>query len=391
MPRTKLTERVVAKLAAPTASGKQIIHWDEELRGFGVLCSGVTTVKSYIVQRDLKDSGKSRRVTIAHVTEIALADAKERARKMLVDMRGGVDPKAKPQTGTLQQTLDLYLQSARLRPGSQRAYASLVRIQLAPLKDRMLGSIRPDEVDALFNSVKGKSAANAAMTCLKLLYRWAERRDDNLPRCPVRLGKNEWHRTTPNRRPIPEAKLEVFYKAVQELPPMGRDYIMVLLFTGARRREIAGLRWAEVDFEQRLLRLPATRVKTGNAVDLPMNDVVHDVLVARRQLGDGDYVFPSREDHIQGDSWTRTLRAKTGIDFSLHDLRRTFITIADALDLSPYAIKALVNHALGRGVTETYIKITPERLRAPAQAVADKLKALCGIAPPSGNVQALRA
>ena len=50
-----------------------------------------------------------------------------------------------------------------------------------------------------------------------------------------------------------------------------------------------------------------------------------------------------------------------------------------------------MNHSLGSGVTEGYIKMTPERLRGPAQQVADKLKALCGVAPPSGNVTALRA
>ena len=71
-------------------------------------------------------------------------------------------------------------------------------------------------------------------------------------------------------------------------------------------------------------------------------------------------------------------------------LRRTFITVAEALDISPYAIKALVNHALGTSVTEGYIQMSVERLRAPVQQVSDRIKALCGIAPVSGNVSALR-
>ena len=76
----------------------------------------------------------------------------------------------------------------------------------------------------------------------------------------------------------------------------------------------------------------------------------------------------------------------TGIEFSLHDLRRTFVTIAESTDISVHALKALVNHSLGGGVTESYIKMTPERLREPVQKVTDKMKELCGIAPSEGAV-----
>jgi integrase len=79
--------------------------------------------------------------------------------------------------------------------------------------------------------------------------------------------------------------------------------------------------------------------------------------------------------------------AACGIEISAHDLRRTFITIAESADISPLALKALVNHALGSDVTSGYVQMTTERLREPAQKVADKLKELCGgIAPPEGTV-----
>jgi hypothetical protein len=68
MSKIKLTEKTISKLRAPTESGRQEVAWDTELRGFGVLCSGVSNVKTYIVQRDLK-SGKTRRVTIGNVNE----------------------------------------------------------------------------------------------------------------------------------------------------------------------------------------------------------------------------------------------------------------------------------------------------------------------------------
>src|SRR4051794_39636203 len=121
MPRINLTERSVAKLAAPDPSGKQIYHWDVALRGFGVLCSGTSNLKTYVVQRDVH--GKARRAKVAAVAELSLADARERAREMLDDMRQGKDPsKRADRNMTLQAALDGYLASAKLRAPSVRAY-----------------------------------------------------------------------------------------------------------------------------------------------------------------------------------------------------------------------------------------------------------------------------
>jgi cellulase/cellobiase CelA1 len=53
MAKIKLTKRAVERLPAPDPSGKQTLHWDTELRGFGVLVSGTTNGKSYVVQRDV--------------------------------------------------------------------------------------------------------------------------------------------------------------------------------------------------------------------------------------------------------------------------------------------------------------------------------------------------
>jgi integrase len=162
-----------------------------------------------------------------------------------------------------------------------------------------------------------------------------------------------------------------------------RDYVLLVLYTGARRHEAAGLRWADVDLKARVIRFPAASTKAGRALDLPMSDVVFEMLTARRALGDSKYVFPanSNSGHIAEPKFAfAQIAAAGGVSVSVHDLRRTFITVAESCDISPFALKALVNHALPRGdVTAGYIQINPERLREPAQRVADKLKGLCGI------------
>ena len=63
----------------------------------------------------------------------------------------------------------------------------------------------------------------------------------------------------------------------------------------------------------------------------------------------------------------------SGVPFTLHDLRRTFATIADSLDLSAYALKRLLNHKMGNDVTAGYIMRDVERLRKPMQQITNFL------------------
>ncbi len=63
-----------------------------------------------------------------------------------------------------------------------------------------------------------------------------------------------------------------------------------------------------------------------------------------------------------------------GVKFSCHDLRRTFITIAESLDIRHYALKRLVNHKDGGDVTPGYIVTEVERLRVPMQRITDCIR-----------------
>jgi integrase len=76
---------------------------------------------------------------------------------------------------------------------------------------------------------------------------------------------------------------------------------------------------------------------------------------------------------------------ESGVKFTIHDLRRTFITVAESLDISAYALKRLLNHKMGNDVTAGYIIIDAERLRVPMQKITDHLLRHMGVLP-SGDV-----
>ena len=70
---------------------------------------------------------------------------------------------------------------------------------------------------------------------------------------------------------------------------------------------------------------------------------------------------------------------KSGVSFTVHDLRRTLITIAESLDIAAYALKRLLNHKMTNDVTAGYIITDVERLRAPMQKITDYMLSCIGL------------
>jgi integrase len=94
---------------------------------------------------------------------------------------------------------------------------------------------------------------------------------------------------------------------------------------------------------------------------------------------DSDYVFPaaSASGHIEEPRWgLEWIAEQTGIRSTVHDLRRTFITVAESCPISPMQLKQLVGHAAGN-VTESYVMRDPASLRKAAALVGARLQSLC--------------
>jgi integrase len=386
MPRIKLTQRTVDRLPAPDPSGRQVLHFDEDLKGFAVLCSGATNAKSYVVERDLP-GGKTRRVTVGPCNVFKLEAARKQAQGVLAQFYAGVDPKqGRRGAATLRQVLEDYLEARKdLRKKSKRMYRIAVERYLSGWLNRPLREITPEMVEQRHSAIadeverggryKGQVAANFAMITLRILWNFAADRLPDLPANPVRRLQRAWFPEQRRERHVRADQLPAFYAAIKQMDNhIARDFLVLLLFTGLRLGEASTLTWDDVNFHDRTIRVPAARTKAGRKLDLPMVDVAHGMLVARRSLGNGGFVFPGngRAGHIVDlQTPLRQIEAATGIKVSPHDLRRTYVTVAESTEISPLHLKALVNHSLGGGITEGYVQMSVERLREPAQRVCE--------------------
>lgn len=142
--------------------------------------------------------------------------------------------------------------------------------------------------------------------------------------------------------------------------------MIFVLLTGTRKDESAKLQWADIDLidNSYILRDP----KNGRPMQLPLSDYLADMVTTRKANSSSIFVFPGdgvRGYLVEPKRQLAKIIEKTDAPFAMHDLRRTFVTIAESLDTSSFAVKALVNHKSGDDVTSGYIQLNAERLRQP--------------------------
>ncbi|MEP6880001.1 MAG: tyrosine-type recombinase/integrase, partial [Nitrosospira sp.] len=150
------------------------------------------------------------------------------------------------------------------------------------------------------------------------------------------------------------------------------DYLLFLLLTGLRRQEAATLKWSDIDLRGRSFTIRDT--KNREPLTLPLTDFVYSLLEKREATADSDYVFAGNGKAgylIEPRHQVQKVIEASGVPFTLHDLRRSYITIAESIDISAYALKRLVNHKMSNDVTAGYIVNDVERLREPMQRITN--------------------
>lgn len=176
---------------------------------------------------------------------------------------------------------------------------------------------------------------------------------------------------------VPDHKLPDWFAAVFALRhPTVRDYLLLMLFTGLRRNEAATLKWTDIDFASRVLTVRAEIAKNGHELRLPLSNYLESLLLHRfAAKGDSLYVFPGhgKKLHIVDSKYViEGVAKKVGYRFTPHDLRRTFLTVAERLSLSYVVLKKLANHSGRSHTTFGYIIVDVERLREPMQKITDE-------------------
>lgn len=388
----KITKLVVDKLPTPLSSVEgrtaQKRYYDSVMKGFGVrVTSGGT--KAFFVEKLV--GHKLCRITVGRYPEITVEQARKEAQKLLGKIAAGIDPaaekkEARVRTITLLQVFEDYLKARKaLKETTIFDYQRVMREGFADWQNKPFLHITKDMITKRHAELGERSQArsNLAMRLLRALFNFAAGAYEDakgqslIMENPVkRLSQTRaWYRVSRRQSFIKAHDLATWYREVMNLQNVVlRDYLLLLLFTGLRREEAMTLKWQQIDLEARTLTLPDP--KNHQPHTLPLSDFLYELLVQRKQKAVSEFVFPGsgKQGYLVD---PRKQMAKvimaSGVHFMLHDLRRTFITVAESLDISAYAVKRLVNHKMNHDVTAGYIVSDVERLRKPMQQITDYL------------------
>jgi integrase len=150
---------------------------------------------------------------------------------------------------------------------------------------------------------------------------------------------------------LTDEEIKNLWQACEGEPSPFQPFVKVLLLTGQRRNEVAGMRWSELDLNGRVCTLPPSRTKNGVEHTIPLSTQVFQIIELMPRIADSDFVFTIAGDsHIGGFA-----RLKTRLDSTMqlaapwvfHDLRRTAISGMARLGVNLAVIERTINHTSG--------------------------------------------
>lgn len=417
----KLTKTFIDKVAPPE-KGYQI-HWDDSLKGYGLRVTAAGK-RTFVAQGRVK--AKAACITIGPYGEFTEAEAREKARKLLQNMREGIDPRdAKKQDEaakvTLRQVADEYTsRPGKLKESSKSEIKRHVTTTFEAWEHKPIASITEDMCrkrykEMLTKGLRGKAPApgqaNQGFSVLRALINFAGRRYKKadgtalITNNPVSALKDDWAKLESRDTRIPDKKVGATWhmltttreNAYNRDTLASIDLVMFLILTGARIGEASALTWDRVNLDEAWWHIPDP--KNSNPVWLPLSTQAVELLKTRQRVNGSPFVFTSwgKCGHLRDPRDTmKKLSDAAGLHLSAHDLRRTFTTIGIAMcRLDILKVELLTNHKPKSVTAKHYLETKHLQYLLPeVQAISDWITEQGRIAEAittGQNVVALRA
>jgi integrase len=343
-----------------------------------------------------RHNGTPRKYTIGTFPAIDLKSARGLAAKVMRAVAEGRDPGRektqerfiKPDTvgAVARQFVELHCQRAN-RPRTARETQRLLDLHVLPRwRGRLVRDItRRDVLDLLDRVVDGGKpiAANRTLAAIRKMFNWAVARDiiAASPCAGVKPPSAECSRD----RVLSDPELRAVWQGAAKIGGTFGALVQLLILTGQRRDEVAGMRWSEIDLEGCRWTLAPERVKNNRPHEIPLSEPAIAILTALPRIGN-QFVLTSTGDapssgYSKGKRRLDALLPPDMPDWRLHDLRRTVASGLAQLGINLPVIEKVLNHASGSfaGIVGVYQKhVFSEEKRRALDAWGDFVAGLLG-------------
>ncbi len=406
MPMQKLNDRW---LASVQPQAKQIEYFDTAPghKGLSVMV-GKSGSKAWFLNYTGPKDGKRKRYKIGAYPGVGLAAARTAAARLRADIGEGADPLEdrraetvaadEARADTFAKLVEAYLESPKFKSTSASNRRDIERtmrkdvlplIGETPLSELSRRALqRP--VEAKINS-GAQRMGEAIFRYLKVILNWGA--DMGY------IEANPLPRRNPNAIPIEnrervltDDEIRAFWNEFPNWtagPRLVAIYRLILL-TGQRSKEVAGITREEVDLEAAIWKLPSVRAKNKRANHVPLSAPALAILCEAMAATNGDQLFPTAVDgkraHIGNDTLSNSIRdwqegCGVADRWTPHDLRRTAATRMNEIGVQPHIVEAILNHVSGAkaGVAGVYNRADYiAQKREALDAWADEIERIVG-------------
>lgn len=391
MARERLTDKRVSAMRAP-ASGRREIH-DKVRTGLSLRITD-KGAKTWSVLYRFK--GKLARVTLGAYPAIGVAKARTLAGVALELVDKGTDPReAKAASEAVEaqraaDTVDAVVEDFVAKHAAKRRWGHemkriLERDVVPKWKGRPLADITRRDARALLDEIEGRAPTqrNRTLEVVRVFAKWAAERDIIPADFTSGIKKNP---EQARERALTDDEVRAFWMATGQLGwPFG-DILKLLLLTAARKSEIGEAHWGEINVDDEVMEIPASRTKQARAHVIPLSRAAVAVIATLKKVGETpDLIFTTNaKTPVSGfskaklqmdvlmevalrdaitDEQSRAMPESALAPWVIHDLRRTVRSNLSKLGVSSDVAERILGHAIPgvRGVYDRHSYLDEKR------------------------------
>lgn len=416
--------RLTTKLAvALPPTDRTTILYDPDLVGFGIRVSPASSknpggTRTWVLEYRPGHGGRrasKRRISLGRLEVVSADVARAKAQDILADLRiNGIDPLEQITKARTAPTVDglreryFAATNPHRKESTRRLYDGLWRVHISP----RVGSLTLDQLTKIkiadLHLQIGKqhpATANRAVVLLSHFLEWCREFDylelTSNPARTIKKFKLEGRRRYLSRdefvrlgraiakaeesgiewQPNPQRKVKHAPRPENRrimLCPFAAAALRLLIFTGARLREILHLEWSHVDLDRGLLWLPDSKTGAKTIVlGAPAIEVLQSLSKIRSEAKGARFVIegvdPAKPRADLQRPWKQVRDEAKLVDFRLHDLRHSFASVGAASNLGLPVIGALLGHS-DPATTARYAHLAVEPLRAATDGISMQIK-----------------
>ena len=416
MPKMKFTKSEIDKLKFTTEKGEQVTYWDTLTPGLGLVVGARS--KTFKLQLDVKDTSKPKgyrtvKKTLGRYGEITLEQAKammtgyidqdtgEAVQSERLKLKAGETAAASGESVLLSELVESYFRDTRRKDGKERREKSALHYQKIikrcyeswlVLTLKQVNELNPDVVMEKYQQLATSAqmtARNSTVMLSAVLNFGTVKYPAALQRNPLSVLSsrhvNIMKKIEPRHDSLvydPAKKrndFRIFLDSLSGMREIRRDLYLFTLYTGTRAAEASSLEWKHVNLEHAEITIPDT--KNRQPLHVPVSRQALAILkrCSDKRVDDCQWVFPAVRE-IATNSKTghaflsaQHLKDKSGLDITIHGLRRTFTTIGRKLKRFEDTSR-LTNHVDSSVEGKHYDETDAEDLRETCQMIGDTIE-----------------